>query len=119
MKVIYTAGPYSSKDPNEVDQNILNARKVATEMVKKGWGFFCPHLNSAQFERTLPDVPYTFWIALCLRMLSQCDAIVMMEGWEKSKGARTEHDFALEKGILVYYGIDQVPEISDFLTLDM
>ena len=38
-----------------------------------------------------------------LKMLLDCDAICMMDGWEESKGATLEHDVASTCGLTVYY----------------
>ena len=38
-----------------------------------------------------------------LRMLLECDAICMMDGWEGSKGCKLELDVASSCGLTVYY----------------
>lgn len=38
-----------------------------------------------------------------LKMLLECDAICMMDGWEESKGAKLELDVASTCGLTVYY----------------
>ena len=56
----------------------------------------CPHDFVAQ---------KTGWISAllkCIEVLSGCDAIIMMPGWEGSRGANIEKQFALEMGIRVY-----------------
>ena len=41
--------------------------------------------------------------------LKDCDAIFMLEGWEKSKGAKAEHALAEWMGLDLYYQKDGVP----------
>ena len=41
-----------------------------------------------------------------LKMLLDCDAICMMDGWEESKGCKLEHDVASTCGLTVYYESD-------------
>jgi hypothetical protein len=38
-----------------------------------------------------------------IRQLMTCDAIYMLKGWEKSKGASLEHHIAKELGLEIYY----------------
>ena len=35
-------------------------------------------------------------MAICLPLLMKCDAIYMLDGWEKSRGARCELNSAIE-----------------------
>ena len=41
-----------------------------------------------------------------LKLLSECDAIFMLDGWKDSPGARTEHAFAVALGLVVQYERD-------------
>ena len=41
-----------------------------------------------------------------IRMLVDCDAICMMDGWEQSKGCKLELDVARSCGLTVYYESD-------------
>ena len=41
-----------------------------------------------------------------LKMLLECDAICMMDGWEESNGCKLEHDVASTCGLTVYYESD-------------
>ena len=90
MKIVYIAGPYTGKSYKEIDNNIANARKWAVKLAEYEIGFFCPHLNSAHFEEHAPGVPESFWKELDIKLLKACDAVLVIEGWERSKGAQTE-----------------------------
>ena len=41
------------------------------------------------------------YMKICLAMLDVCDIVYMLPDWKKSKGARTEYKFALEKGKVI------------------
>ena len=46
------------------------------------------------------------WLACMKRDLAElvtCDSVVMLEGWERSRGATIEHDLATKLGMLVFY----------------
>ena len=103
--VLYLAGPYRG----DIDANITAARKVAIELWERGYTVICPHLNTAHFEVDC-NLPESEYIRRDLEILSRCDAIVMLPGWEKSEGACAELDYALidRDDILVYYSADDL-----------
>lgn len=105
MKIVYIAGPYGDAGGYlAIDRNIAAAREVAAELVQAGVGFLCPHLNSAHFEAITPDVPVSVWYALDEELLKRCDAVYVLEGWERSTGTKREIDLALALGLPVFYG---------------
>ena len=107
--IIYIAGPFDHDDLiHGVPANILNASKIALECWKKGWAVICPHKNTAGFEHV--DVPVRVWYHGDLALLSRCDAILMIPGWERSKGAQDELTFALKNQIRVFYYSFGIPD---------
>ena len=96
--LIYVAGKYSG----DVDTNIRKAREVAIRLWEAGHHVICPHLNTAHMEVDC-SIGYDDYIRGDLDMLSRCDAIYMLEGWQESKGAQIEWDFATENNIPIYY----------------
>ena len=107
MKVIYTAGPYSGPGHNDVLNNILTARFISRMLWLRGFAVICPHLNTAWMDG--PDLAWEQFMAGDLEMLSRCDAIYMLPGWEDSKGAQIEHSRAIELGVPAYYNLSEVP----------
>lgn len=113
MKLIYVAGPYRGKTHdersfNEIEANIRRAEAVAIALWDKGYGVFCPHLNTCHFE-VKSSAPAELYLEADLRMLSACDAILMLPGWEQSAGACKERFKA--RRILdmpVYYSVDEL-----------
>lgn len=102
--LIYVAGKYSG----EVDTNIAEARKVALALWDAGHAVICPHLNTAHFEQDC-RATYEQYLEGDLNMVARVDALVMVPGWEESKGARGEHDYAQELYIPIYYYPDVPP----------
>lgn len=122
MKIAYVAGPYRGKDEFAVWQNILNAKRVAIKLWKKGYAVICPHANTAHFEhfsatmkdcQVVDNIADTTWLKGDLEILSRCDLVVMAPGWAKSEGARMEAARAKELGIIVFYFEPVVPEAKD------
>ena len=102
MRIVYITGPYMGTDYLSIDRNITRAREAAAWLANNGIGFFCPHMNSAHFEAITPDVPPDFWYELDLRFLDACDALLLIEGWEDSKGSRAEKEHAEKRGMPVF-----------------
>ena len=100
MKVVYIAGPYRADSPHGIVQNIRRAEAVALKYWLKGCAVICPHKNTALFDGAAPD---HVWLDGDLEILGRCDAIVMMDGWRKSKGAIAELAYAKRQGLEVVY----------------
>ena len=47
----------------------------------------CPHANTRFFDGQLTDA---FWLAGTLELLRRCDAVMLVEGWERSSGTLGE-----------------------------
>ena len=43
------------------------------------------------------------YMKICIQMLHICDTIYMLEGWEKSVGAKIEHSLAVQAGKPIIY----------------
>ena len=99
--LVYLAGPYRGN----IRSNVRKAEEWAAACARKGIHYFCPHLNSAFFD----DANTEFWLTMDLNILSRCDVLLLMPGWEKSRGAQDEKAFAECEGI-------QVRTIEEYLT---
>uniref|UniRef100_A0A6M3LAX0 DUF4406 domain-containing protein n=1 Tax=viral metagenome TaxID=1070528 RepID=A0A6M3LAX0_9ZZZZ len=105
MKVIYVAGKYTSSSEWGLYQNIHHAREVAHRLWDEGWAVICPHSNTSFFggEYANHHIDREIWIKGDLEILSRCDAIYMLNNWQKSRGAIDELKLAEELGLEVYY----------------
>lgn len=99
MKVVYIAGPFRAANQWEQEQNIRRAEGYAFEVWKAGAVALCPHMNTRYWQGALPD---QVWLDGDLELLSRCDAIFLVPGWEKSQGTRAELAFAESRNIRVY-----------------
>lgn len=100
MKLVYIAGPYRSPTPWGVQQNIRAAMDAAAQVWAAGLAAVCPHANSAHMEGVTSDANF---LAGTLEMLRRCDAVLVIEGWKNSEGARGEVDEAVRLGLPVLY----------------
>ena len=114
MKKIYIAGPMTGYE-NMNFSSFDNAKGI---LIKYGWN----PINPADIDRAYGHDPFTedkTWtlgprdiaemLARDLMAISSCDAIFLMNGSDKSKGANIEKIFADIIGIDVYYEHDGYP----------
>ena len=104
--ILYISGPYSPGNGRTVAENIAVARVHAVAAVRNGWFPFTPHLNTAGFEIDCPEISHQEWLdgdLAILRALSQARAaVLLLPGWEQSKGARLERDWAIHLNLEVF-----------------
>lgn len=114
MRLVYVAGPFRAmskyidghQDMFAVQENIMRAMKLGLEIALMPNAFpVIPHANTMFFTGAAPD--HT-WLDGDLEMLRRCDAIVMTPDWQRSSGARAEHQFARDHGLPVFYDADSV-----------
>lgn len=91
MKVVFLAGPYRAPTEYGVQQNIEAASRVAMEVWKLGAVCICPHKNTAFFGGALPD---SAWLEGDIELIIRSDAVLMIDGWQRSTGACHEKLFA-------------------------
>src|SRR5262249_60930335 len=104
MKVVYIAGPYRASSEYQVLQNIRRAEEVALRVWRSGAACICPHKNTAFFGGAAHD---SVWLVGDLEIIRRCDALVCVEGWQKSVGATGEVKLAREIGIPVFESITE------------
>lgn len=101
MRVIYVSGPITHPDIWGRKKNIDYAMDVAREYWKQGYAVICPHSNTYLMDGH--DVSWETFLAGDFELIRRSDAVVMLPGWEDSKGARAELDFARELGKEIFF----------------
>lgn len=90
---LYVAGPMTGLP----ELNFPEFERVATALRAKGHEIISPH-------EVCPDKEMA-WVDAMKRdipSLLDCDGLVRLDDWEKSKGASLEHYIAAELGLMIY-----------------
>lgn len=121
--LIYIAGPYTpvTHDVNghaqphfPVAYNVRLAAETAHAVVgsfaQAGIFPVTPHMNTAFFEETHPDVPAEYWLDGTRELMLKCDAVLLINhpALDTSAGTRAEVVAALNANIPVYTSIEEV-----------
>ena len=118
MKIAYVAGPYTADRLLEVELNIMAAGSVAYELWRMGYAVICPHTNSTfSCRKQLNDgIPYIKGdLEIISRFHGGKDCLVMLPGWEESKGARAEREFASNRGLNIFYWPEDKEKLARFV----
>jgi len=105
MRVIYVAGRYTGANAWEIAENVRAAERVAYEVALLGVMPLCPHANTAHFYGTKSA---EFWYEGTLELLRRCDALVLVPGWETSKGVAAELAEAEARKIPVFKTLNEL-----------
>jgi hypothetical protein len=103
--VVYISGKYSGKDYDEIESNIKKVRETAIKLWELGYTVLAPHLNTYHFE-TDCKCSYQDYIDGDLTLLSRCDAILMLDNWEESTGAKIEKQAAEDRMMEIFFNIE-------------
>ena len=103
MKYIYIAGPLTS-DGSIFTDNQRAAIDAAEALRRAGLVPIMTHLNSAW------EIVYQhdqgWWLDYCKELIDTCDAVLRLPG--KSEGSDIEVCYAEEKGVPVFYSIQEL-----------
>ncbi|SDI88439.1 DUF4406 domain-containing protein [Chryseobacterium jejuense] len=114
--LILIAGPYRSgtnDDAELIQQNLDNLEAAALPIFRKGhipiigeW-VALPLMKLAGCKQIGDEVWEEIQYPAAHRILEKCDAILRIEG--ASKGADEDVRIAREKGLIIYYNIEDIP----------
>ena len=92
---IYISGPISGLPYEEVERHFERAKR---DLAKADFEPISPLENGL-----LPEASWEAHMQRDLEILSTCDGIYLLRGWEKSKGAKIEVSFALSWPKIKYF----------------
>lgn len=92
-KKLYISAPVSGRDPEECRKFFDG---VAREAAERGWQPINPMDNGLDTE-----APWEQHMRKDIRMMLECDAVILVSGWQFSRGCRLEEIIARETGLEV------------------
>ena len=117
--MILVAGPYrggTNDDPILIKKNLDNLESVALPLFRKGhipiigeW-VALPLMHLAGSKKIGDSIWDEIQYPVAHRLLEKCDAVLRLDG--ASKGADEDVRIAKERGLEIYYSLDEVPDLT-------
>lgn len=118
--MILIAGPYrggTNDDPVLIKKNLNKLESMALPLFRKGhipmigeW-VALPLMHLAGSKAIGDSIWDEIQYPAAHRLLEKCDAVLRIEG--ASKGADNDVKIAIERGLKVYYSLEEIPDISE------
>lgn len=91
---IYLSGPITG-----IKNYTLNFSRAENVLRSQNEFKGCDVINPARLGNVLPRGTHAEYMELCYALVGMADKMVMLEGWQRSKGACMEKSLAEEMGI--------------------
>jgi len=114
-KRIYVAGSMSNPNPLKFLENLRRGIRVSAELVLLNYHPFSPFIDFQFFLALRNDEKITIEMiqAYSMAWLKVSEAVLVLPGWESSKGTVAEVARAQELGIPVYYSMEELIDNLD------
>lgn len=100
IRIAAVIGPYSAPDSWRREENIRVAEMVATAVMDApGWASVCVHTMSRHWHGYVTEDKAIAW---SLELVRRSDAVVLVWGWQQSRGTIGEIRLAIELGMPIY-----------------
>lgn len=105
--IVYVAGPMSGLP----DHNVPAFDAARDRLQEAGFATITPpditrsvgrHIEGIGADGSITEAAYLELVRLDLRELTQANAMVLLPGWRRSKGAKIEYVVAVQMGLPVY-----------------
>jgi nucleoside 2-deoxyribosyltransferase len=105
MKRVYIAGPYSSDNVLGVLDNVRAGMRMATKLLQHGFAVFCPWTDHQLFFqlREGESISIETIQAHSMEWLKVSDAVLVLKGFEASRGTLEEMRVAYSLDKPVYF----------------
>jgi hypothetical protein len=102
-KMWYLAHPYTAPHSADIRKNVINANKIAAQLISKGIIVFSPismthyiHLQGV-LEGYWEYEEQNLWYEFDEHFMEKCDGIILAGDWQNSKGCKAEKNWFLER----------------------
>ena len=97
---LYLAGPMTGIP----EYNFPEFARVTGILRERGFDIASPHeIDHGETDETRGSLPYETYLLAGLKLLLDCDGLILMSGWVNSKGAREELNLANAVRMDVYF----------------
>lgn len=104
---VYISGPMTANEHKTIEEHVAAGVRAHLELLKAGIPNFCPHLSGI-YPTAWTALRHEEWIAYDLAVIDRCTHMVMIDGWEQSKGARAEFQYALTRRMPIAMGVAEL-----------
>ena len=101
MVRVYVAGPYWAETPEGIAANVHKAAAEGAELLRLGYVPFVPHSMFHKWSAA-PDLSEERILWACCAWLGQCTVMLLLPGWQQSKGTLQELRCARALGMPVF-----------------
>ena len=103
IPVVYVAGPMTGIE----DFNYPAFNLMAEHLKERGF--------IVENPADTPEQPnWQGYMRAGITKLMRCDAVLMLPGWQRSRGAQIEINLALSLGILVFTSLRDLPSVEEW-----
>ena len=109
---VYVAGAYSSDSVIGVLNNMNKGIRLSTQLLLKGFSPFCPWLDY-QFQLSLregEELTVKDYYRYSCEWLKVSSAVLLVPGWENSKGTQDEIELAKFLSIPIFESIEDLED---------
>ena len=104
-KLVYISAPFTATSPEIEQANIARAVEMGRQVRTLNASPLIPHTSVLQPQHRDAEVIWSEAMQDCLCLLAHCDVMLLLPGWESSRGCRLELLQAEEWGIPVYHSL--------------
>ena len=112
MKRVYVAGPYSADNIIDVFENMRKGMRAGLEVFLAGYAPWVPW-HDFHHQLVLRDdesIPVQYYYEMSMAWLEVSDAVLVLPGWEGSRGTRAEIKRAEELKIPIFFTFQALKE---------
>ena len=130
LRRIYVAGAYTAPTPHGIAENINAAADLAEDLRAAGFLPYVPHTGLAGARAVgvdlvegegrkqdvflcLPDLTWDEAMDDCRDLLPRMDALILVPGWQESRGAKEEKALAEAEGLPVFFTLAALRAASE------
>jgi hypothetical protein len=106
LKRIYIAGAYSSPSVIGVLDNMRNGMRAAYDVIKAGYAPFVPWFD--YHFALIGEMRLEEYYAYSMAWLEASDAVLVVPGWENSKGTIAEMEHARSMRIPIFFRLEDL-----------